>query len=136
MTIRPGGDSTALPEYVAKNRDKLSCDYAVISDTSQFAPGMPAVTYGLKGLAYFEIAVKGKDSRGADVPLSSCTEIWCIPRLASGEERIFILNTPGSGVRLIFASSPWLFRMSLGLAGMKSARISSSTSRPRCAPAG
>jgi acetylornithine deacetylase/succinyl-diaminopimelate desuccinylase-like protein len=31
----------------------------VISDSSQFAPGVPAVTYGLKGLAYFEIHVQG-----------------------------------------------------------------------------
>ncbi len=50
-----------LEEYVAANRDKLACDYAVISDTSQFAPGMPAVTYGLKGLAYFELRVQGAD---------------------------------------------------------------------------
>lgn len=48
-----------LEEYVAQNAAKLQCDYAVISDTSQFAPGMPAITYGLKGLAYFEIHVKG-----------------------------------------------------------------------------
>jgi acetylornithine deacetylase/succinyl-diaminopimelate desuccinylase-like protein len=50
-----------LEAYVAQNRDKLSCDYAVISDTSQFAPGMPAITYGLKGLAYFELRVKASN---------------------------------------------------------------------------
>jgi acetylornithine deacetylase/succinyl-diaminopimelate desuccinylase-like protein len=48
-----------LEAYVAANHDKLKCDYAVISDTSQFAPGMPAITYGLKGLAYFEVIVQG-----------------------------------------------------------------------------
>ncbi len=48
-----------LEEYVAANPARLACDYAVISDTSQFAPGMPAITYGLKGLAYFEIQVQG-----------------------------------------------------------------------------
>jgi acetylornithine deacetylase/succinyl-diaminopimelate desuccinylase-like protein len=48
-----------LEKYVAENAAKLACDYAVISDTSQFAPGMPAVTYGLKGLAYFELRVQG-----------------------------------------------------------------------------
>ena len=31
----------------------------MISDTSQFAPGLPAITYGLKGLAYFELLVQG-----------------------------------------------------------------------------
>ena len=48
-----------LEAYVAENRRQLACDYAVISDTSQFAPGMPAITYGLKGLAYFEVIVQG-----------------------------------------------------------------------------
>jgi len=51
-----------LEAYVAGNREKLRCDYAVISDTSQFAPGMPAITYGLKGLAYFELIVRGAKS--------------------------------------------------------------------------
>ena len=48
-----------LEAFVAANAAKLACDYAVISDTSQFAPGIPAITYGLKGLAYFEIVVQG-----------------------------------------------------------------------------
>ncbi|WP_406695090.1 dipeptidase [Singulisphaera sp. Ch08] len=48
-----------LEQFVAENKTKLACDYAVISDTSQFAPGMPAITYGLKGLAYFEVLVQG-----------------------------------------------------------------------------
>ncbi len=54
-----GGHS--LEKFVAESAAKLACDYAVISDTSQFAPGIPAVTYGLKGLAYFELAVTGAD---------------------------------------------------------------------------
>jgi len=54
-----GGANLEL--YVAENKDKLKCDYAVISDTSQFAPGIPAITYGLKGLAYFELRVQGAD---------------------------------------------------------------------------
>jgi acetylornithine deacetylase/succinyl-diaminopimelate desuccinylase-like protein len=48
-----------LEAYVAAHRERLKCDYALISDTSQFAPGMPAITYGLKGLAYFELIVRG-----------------------------------------------------------------------------
>jgi acetylornithine deacetylase/succinyl-diaminopimelate desuccinylase-like protein len=48
-----------LEEYVGTHADRLACDYAVISDSSQLAPGMPAITYGLKGLAYFELLVQG-----------------------------------------------------------------------------
>jgi acetylornithine deacetylase/succinyl-diaminopimelate desuccinylase-like protein len=52
-----GGAS--LETFVAENHARLACDYAVISDTSQFARGQPAITYGLKGLAYFEVIVRG-----------------------------------------------------------------------------
>lgn len=38
---------------------KLACDVVVISDTSQFAPGQPAITYGLRGIAYFELKLVG-----------------------------------------------------------------------------
>ena len=55
-----GGEN--LAEYVAGHPDRLQCDYAVISDTSQFAPGVPAITYGLKGMAYFELVVSGAKS--------------------------------------------------------------------------
>jgi acetylornithine deacetylase/succinyl-diaminopimelate desuccinylase-like protein len=49
----------SLEAYMPANHKRLACDYAVISDSSQFAPGMPAITYGLKGLAYFELLVQG-----------------------------------------------------------------------------
>ncbi len=48
-----------LEQFVAENRARLACDFAVISDTSQFARDQPAITYGLKGLAYFELIVRG-----------------------------------------------------------------------------
>lgn len=37
----------------------VACDIAVISDSSQFAPGQPAITYGLKGICYFEVRLSG-----------------------------------------------------------------------------
>jgi acetylornithine deacetylase/succinyl-diaminopimelate desuccinylase-like protein len=49
----------SLEAYLPANTKKLACDYAVISDSSQFAPGQPAITYGLKGLAYVELLVQG-----------------------------------------------------------------------------
>ncbi len=58
-----------LEAWVAANRERLACDYAVISDTSQFAPGMPAVTYGLKGLAYFELRVRAPTAISTPAPM-------------------------------------------------------------------
>lgn len=45
--------------FLEQQTDKLACDCIVISDSSQFAPGKPAITYGLKGLAYFELKLVG-----------------------------------------------------------------------------
>lgn len=39
--------------------EKLSCDVVVISDSSQYAEGQPAITYGLRGIAYFELHFYG-----------------------------------------------------------------------------
>jgi acetylornithine deacetylase/succinyl-diaminopimelate desuccinylase-like protein len=47
--------SPNLKSFVQKHRDALKCDVAVISDTNQFAKGIPAITYGLRGLVYFDV---------------------------------------------------------------------------------
>jgi acetylornithine deacetylase/succinyl-diaminopimelate desuccinylase-like protein len=51
--------SENLDHWVSANRSRLACDVVVISDGSQFGPGMPAINYGLRGLAYMEIRVQG-----------------------------------------------------------------------------
>jgi len=44
-----------LEAFVAKNREQLKADVCVVSDTNQFARGVPAITYGLRGLVYEEV---------------------------------------------------------------------------------
>ncbi len=39
--------------------DRLAADICVISDCSQYAPGQPAITYGLRGITYFELHLQG-----------------------------------------------------------------------------
>lgn len=51
--------SLHLGKFMEANRKRLSADYAVISDTSQFAPGVPAITYGLRGLCYMQVEIRG-----------------------------------------------------------------------------
>ncbi|HEY5311565.1 MAG TPA: dipeptidase [Pirellulales bacterium] len=51
--------SEHLEAFIERERKRLACDVAVISDTAQFAPGQPAITYGLKGIAYFELRLTG-----------------------------------------------------------------------------
>lgn len=40
-------------------QEKLAADIAVISDCSQFAPGQPAITHGLRGMLYCELRLEG-----------------------------------------------------------------------------
>lgn len=51
--------SEALSEYLKEHASKLACDVIVISDNSQYAKGQPAITYGLRGIAYFEVWAYG-----------------------------------------------------------------------------
>ena len=53
--------SDNLEKFVRDNRDYLKADLAVISDTNQFARGLPAITYGLRGLVYTEVFITGAD---------------------------------------------------------------------------
>jgi acetylornithine deacetylase/succinyl-diaminopimelate desuccinylase-like protein len=52
-----GGQSVA--EYVAANTQKLKADVALVSDTEMYAPGLPTLNIGLRGLVYMEIEARG-----------------------------------------------------------------------------
>ncbi len=54
--------SVNLERFVEKHKDRLSkCDVCVISDTGMLARGKPAITYGVRGLAYTEVILHGPD---------------------------------------------------------------------------
>lgn len=52
-----GGASVA--KYVAENPQKLKADVALVSDTALYAPGMPTLCIGLRGLVYLEVEAAG-----------------------------------------------------------------------------
>jgi acetylornithine deacetylase/succinyl-diaminopimelate desuccinylase-like protein len=53
--------SPNLAEFIETHRDLLACDFALNPDTGMLAPGLPTITYALRGLAYFEVRVYGPD---------------------------------------------------------------------------
>lgn len=53
--------SPSLTAFIEQNNALLKADVAIISDTNQFARGLPAITYGLRGLVYEEIFLEGPD---------------------------------------------------------------------------
>jgi acetylornithine deacetylase/succinyl-diaminopimelate desuccinylase-like protein len=51
--------SANLWDFVQNNKAKLKADALIVSDTSMLAPGVPSVTYGLRGLVYYEVEITG-----------------------------------------------------------------------------
>ena len=51
--------SCNLESFLSTHRDSLKCDVIAVSDTGMIAPGVPTLTYGLRGIAALEFKVKG-----------------------------------------------------------------------------
>jgi acetylornithine deacetylase/succinyl-diaminopimelate desuccinylase-like protein len=52
-----GGEGIAA--YVASRPADLKADFALVSDTELFAPGLPTLCVGLRGMIYTELEVRG-----------------------------------------------------------------------------
>lgn len=48
-----------IEEYVPLNPERLKADAAIVCDTEMFAPGLPTLTTGLRGLVYTEVEARG-----------------------------------------------------------------------------
>lgn len=51
--------SRNLEDFLNARREQLQCDVAVVSDTSQYGPNQPAITYGLRGILAVEVSLTG-----------------------------------------------------------------------------
>jgi len=51
--------SPHLEAFLASHKEMLACDYAINPDTGMIGADIPTITYGLRGLAYFEIRLSG-----------------------------------------------------------------------------
>lgn len=93
--------SRGLNEFLAgkydgpfRAKDLLQADIAVISDSTQYGPGQPAVTYGLRGICYYELRLTGpkqdlhSGSFGGSVtnPANALTQI--LSQFVDGQGRI------------------------------------------------
>jgi acetylornithine deacetylase/succinyl-diaminopimelate desuccinylase-like protein len=52
-----GGEGIA--KFVAQHPEELKADFVLVSDTEMFAPGLPTLCVGLRGMIYTEIEVRG-----------------------------------------------------------------------------
>ena len=51
--------SVNLWNFVQQNHERLKADSLVVSDTSMLAKGVPSITYGLRGLNYYQVEIIG-----------------------------------------------------------------------------
>lgn len=54
--------SPSLKKWISENKDKLKADIILVSDTSMISLDTPAITVGLRGLAYVQVEVTGPKS--------------------------------------------------------------------------
>jgi acetylornithine deacetylase/succinyl-diaminopimelate desuccinylase-like protein len=52
-----GGEGIAA--FVREHPDQLKADFALVSDTEMFAPGLPTLCVGLRGMIYTEVEAQG-----------------------------------------------------------------------------
>jgi acetylornithine deacetylase/succinyl-diaminopimelate desuccinylase-like protein len=51
--------SPNLGDFIQGNAEMLACDAALISDTGMVEAKTPTITYGVRGMAYMEVEIKG-----------------------------------------------------------------------------
>jgi acetylornithine deacetylase/succinyl-diaminopimelate desuccinylase-like protein len=54
--------SAHLDDFIRAHKQELSADVVVISDSPMFARGVPSMCYGLRGLVYFQIDLRGSST--------------------------------------------------------------------------
>ena len=54
--------SAHLDEFVRSHKHELGADVVVISDSPMFARGVPSICYGLRGLVYFQVDLRGSST--------------------------------------------------------------------------
>ncbi|WP_425147374.1 dipeptidase [Deinococcus sp.] len=88
--------SPNLEAYLRAHIAELKADAVVISDGSRFAPDVPTVTYGLRGLSYVEVNVTGANrdlhsgSYGGAAPNPIAALATIIARLKDDQGRVTI----------------------------------------------
>lgn len=91
-----GGESIAA--YVAAHPERLAADCALILDTGMIDVGIPTLTYGLRGICYFELVANGaatdlhSGSYGGVAPNPIQALCWI---LADLKRRDGTINIPG-----------------------------------------
>ena len=126
--------SVSLAGFLEENKEKLSCDVILISDTHIYSNEQPTVTTGLRGLSYMEVEVEGPNRDlhsglyGGAVPNPINVLAKMIAKLHDEEGRITI-DGFYDNVEIVSAEdraemnklkdNPEEFKKSIGLSGVE-----------------
>jgi acetylornithine deacetylase/succinyl-diaminopimelate desuccinylase-like protein len=126
--------SVSLAGFLEENKEKLSCDVILISDTYIYSNEQPTVTTGLRGLSYMEVEVEGPNRDlhsglyGGAVPNPINVLAEMIAKLHDEEGRITI-DGFYDNVEIVSAEdraemnklkdNPEEFKKSIGLSGVE-----------------
>ncbi len=85
-----------IEAYVSSRPARIKADAAVISDTEMFAPGLPTLCVGLRGIVYMELEVQGAGhdlhsgvyGGAAPNPIQAIAEILCALKDRDGHIQI------------------------------------------------
>jgi acetylornithine deacetylase/succinyl-diaminopimelate desuccinylase-like protein len=111
--------SPSFEAFLARQRERLACDVAVISDTAVFAEDVPSLTVSLRGLVHWEVTVHGPATDlhsgyyGGAVknPLEALAQI--IAGLKDADGRVVVpgfyggVREPGAAERAELAALPY-----------------------------
>ncbi|MGH9731523.1 MAG: M20/M25/M40 family metallo-hydrolase, partial [Candidatus Acidiferrales bacterium] len=141
--------SVNLWDFVTKNKDRLRADALVVSDTSMLGPGVPSITYGLRGLNYYQIEITGPSQDlhsgvfGGAVPNPITILAEMIAKL---HDKNFHVTVPGfyddvatlsAKERKALNSLPWKeseFRKTVGAPGLSGEKGFTNVERLWCRP--
>lgn len=125
--------SVSLWDFVKENRQRLKADALIVSDTSMLAKGVPSITYGLRGLNYYQVELTGAAQDlhsgvfGGAVPNPIAILADAIAKLHDEKFHITIpgfytdVATLSKGERKALNSLPWKekeFRKTVGAPGL------------------
>jgi acetylornithine deacetylase/succinyl-diaminopimelate desuccinylase-like protein len=90
--------SPHLDAFLERHRDLLRADVAIVSDSAWFGRGLPSICYGLRGLIYMQVNIKGPSadlhSGAYGGSIANPIQVLCemIAQLKDGQARV---NVPG-----------------------------------------
>ena len=141
--------SVNLWDFVTKNKNRLTAEALIVSDTSMLARGVPSITYGLRGLNYYQIEITGPSQDlhsgvfGGAVPNPITILAELIAKL---HDKNFHVTVPGfydgvaplsSKERKALNSLPWKeseFRKTVGAPGLCGEKGFTNVERLWCRP--